>query len=120
MIDDWVVLLRGPEGPLAPYIVSFSKWAIGQGYAPYSVRRRIRIAVGFSRWLAEKSVRLPSVSSRHFDQYLRYRERRRQIRDGDATALKQLLDFLRDHDVIAVEKIRQSRLSPLEREERVL
>jgi site-specific recombinase XerD len=130
IIDDRVVLLRGPDGPLAPHIVSFSKWAIGQGYAPYSLRRRIQIAVGFSRWLAEKSVRLPSVSSRHFDQYLRYRERRRQVLNGDATALKQLLDFLRDHDVIAVEKIRQRRLSPLEqhvraferylREERVL
>lgn len=130
IIDDRVVLLRGPDGPLAPHIVSFSKWAIGQGYAPYSLRIRIRIAVGFSRWLVEKSVRLPSVSSRHFNQYLRYRERRRQIRDGDATALKQLHDFLRDHNVIAVEKIRQRRLSPLEqhiraferylREERVL
>jgi site-specific recombinase XerD len=114
IIDDRVVLLREPDGPLAPHIVSFSKWAIGQGYAPYSLRRRIRIAVGFSRWLAEKSVRLQSVSSRHFDQYLRYRERRGQIRDRDATASKQLLDFLRDHDVIAVEKIRQRRLSQLE------
>jgi site-specific recombinase XerD len=73
---------------------------------------------------------LRSVSSRHFDQYLRYRARRQQIREGDATASKQLLDFLRHHDVIAVEKRHQRRLSPLEqqvhaferylREERVL
>jgi site-specific recombinase XerD len=48
------------------------------------------------------------------DQYLRYRARRRQIHEGDATASNQLLDFLRDHDVIADEKIRQRRLSPLE------
>ena len=130
IINDQVVLLRAPEGPLAPYIVSFSKWAIGQGYAPCSLRRRIRIAVGFSRWLAEKSVRLHRVSSRHFDQYLRYRARRQRICEGDATALKQLLDFLRDRDVIPVEKMRQRRLSPVEqrvhaferylREERVL
>ncbi len=130
IINDQVVLLRAPEGPLAPHIVSFLEWAIGQGYAPCSLRRRIRIAVGFSRWLAEKSVRLHSVSSRHFDQYLRYRARRQQICEGDATALKQLLHFLRDHEVIPVEKIRQRRLSPVEqhvhaferylREERVL
>ena len=130
IINDQVVLLRAPEGPLAPYIVSFSKWAIGQGYAPCSLRRRIRIAVGFSRWLAEKSVRLHRVSSRHFDQYLRYRAQRQRICEGDATALKQLLDFLRDRDVIPVEKMRQRRLSPVEqrvhaferylREERVL
>ena len=70
------------------------------------------------------------VSSRHFDQYLRYRAQRQRICEGDATALKQLLDFLRDRDVIPVEKMRQRRLSPVEqrvhaferylREERVL
>lgn len=114
IVNDRVVLLRAPEGPLAPHIVSFSKWASGQGYAPCSLRRRIRIAVGFSRWLAEKSVRLHSVSSRHFDQYLRYRARQQRICEGDATALKQLLDFLRAGDVIPVEKIRQPRPSPIE------
>ena len=74
-----------------------------------------RIAVGLSRWPAEKLVRLQSVSSRHFDQYLRYRARQQRICEGDATALKQLLDFLRDSDVIPVEKIRQRRPSPFER-----
>jgi site-specific recombinase XerD len=130
VVNDQLVLLRAPEGPLAPYVVSFSKWGSGHGYAPSSLRRRIRIAVGFSRWLAEKSVRLHSVSSRHFDQYFRYRARRQDILPGDATALKQLLYFLRDHDVILVEKTTQPRLSPVEqhvhafeqylREERVL
>jgi integrase/recombinase XerD len=114
IVNDQVVLLRAPEGPLAPYIVSFAKWAIGQGYSLCSLRRRIWIAVSFSRWLAEKSVRLRSVSSRHFDQYLRYRTRRQDTRPGDATALKQLLDFLRDRKVIPVEKMRQRRLSPVE------
>ncbi len=84
-----------------------------QGYAPCSLRRRIRIAVGFSRWLAKKSVRLHSVSSRHFDQYLRYRARQQRICEGDAAALKQLLDFLRDGNLIPVE-IRQLRPSPIE------
>jgi site-specific recombinase XerD len=114
IVNDQVVLLRAPEGPLAPYIVSFSKWVSGQGYAPCSLRRRIRIAAGFSRWLAEKSVRLHGVSSRHFDQYLRSRARQQRICAGDATALKQLLDFLLDGDVIPVDKIRQPRPSPIE------
>lgn len=114
IINDQVVLLRAPEGPLARYIVSFSKWAIVQGYAPCSLRKRIRIAVGFSRWLAENSVRLRSVSSRHSSQYLQYRARRQRNYEGDATALRQLLDFLRDQDVIPVEKIRRLRLSPVE------
>jgi site-specific recombinase XerD len=115
IVNDQMVLLRAPEGPLAPYIVSFSKWAIGQGYSLWSLRRRIWIAVSFSRWLAEKSVRLSSVSSRHFDQYLRYRTRRQDIYPGDTTALKQLLVFLRDRKVIAVEKIRPPSLTSVER-----
>ena len=61
IINDHVVLLRAPEGPLAPYIASFSHWASEQGYALCSLRRRIGIAVGFSQWLAERSIRLRSV-----------------------------------------------------------
>ena len=130
IVNDQIVLLRAPEGPLAPYIASFSKWAIGQGYARCSLRQRVRIAAGFSRWLAEKSVRLRSVSSRHFVQYLRYRARRPRVCAGEATALRQLFDFLRDQRAIPPEKMRRIRLSPVEectqaysrylREERVL
>src|SRR5262245_28050492 len=114
IISDQVVLLRAPEGPLAPHIAWFSEWAIGQGYALCSLGKRIRIAAGFSRWLAERSVCLRSVSSWHSVQYLRYRARQQRICAGDATALRQLLDFLRDQDVIPVEKARRRRLSPVE------
>jgi integrase/recombinase XerD len=62
IISDQVVFLRPPQGPLALYIASFSTWASALGYALYSLRRRVRIAVDFSRWLAEKSIRLSSVS----------------------------------------------------------
>ena len=115
IINDQMVLLRAPEGPLAAYIAPFSKWAIEQGYACCSLRQRVRIAAGFSQWLAEKSVRLRSVSSRHSAEYLRYRARRQRIREGDATALGQLLDFLRDQGATPAEKIRRRRLSPAER-----
>jgi hypothetical protein len=115
IINDQMVLLRAPEGPLAPYIVAFSKWAIGQGYARCSLQQRVRIAADFSRWLVEKSVRLRSVSSRHSAQYLRYCARRKRIREGDATALSQLLDFLRDQGATPAEKVRGGRLSPTER-----
>ena len=115
IINDHVVLQHAPEGPLAPYIASFSNWASEQGYALCSLRRRIRIAVGFSQWLAEKSIRLRSLSTRHSARYLRCRARRQRICKGDAMALRQLLDFLRDQDVIPVEKTRRQRLSPVER-----
>jgi integrase/recombinase XerD len=114
IINDQVVLLRAPEGPLAVYIASFSKWASEQGYTLCSLRQRIRIAAGFSRWLARKAVRLRSISSGHAAQYLRYRARRLRICEGDATALRQLLDFLRHQGVIPAERIHR-RLSAVER-----
>jgi integrase/recombinase XerD len=129
VINDQVVLSRALEGPLAIYLASFAKWESQQGYALCSLRQRVRIAAGFSRWLAEKAIRLRSVSVEHCARYLRYRARRVRIREGDATALRQLLDFLRHRDVIRADKI-PLRLSPVEqcaqaferylREERVL
>ena len=114
-INDHTVLLRAPKGPLVPYIAPFSRWALGQGYAWRSLRQRVRIAASFSRWLAGKSVRLRSVSSRHSIQYLRYRARRQRTCEGDATALRQLLDFLRDQGATPAEKIRGRRPSPVDR-----
>jgi len=115
IINDQLVLLRAPQGPLAGHIASFAQWASEQGYARCSLRQRIGIAAGFSRWLAQKSIRLRSVSTEHGAQYLRYRARRLRIREGDATALQQFLGFLRHREVIPSEKILPPRLSPVER-----
>ena len=106
IINDQTVLLRSNNGPLAPYIASFSHWTIEQGYARCSLWQRVQIAAGFSQWFAEKLVRLHSVSSRHSAEFLRYRARRQRIREGDATALRQLLDCLRDQGATPAEKIR--------------
>ena len=38
IVNDHVVPLRAPDEPLVPYIVSFSMWVIGQGYAPSRYR----------------------------------------------------------------------------------
>jgi len=115
IVNDHMVLLRAPEGSLAPYIVPFSEWVIGQGYAQCSLRQRVRIAAGFSRWLAAKSVPLHGLSYQHSAEYLRYRARRQRVCEGDTTALRQFLDFLRTRGAIPAEKQRQRQLSPVER-----
>jgi len=102
-----------PEGPVTAYLASFFEWTSEQGYAPGTMRQRIRVAAGFDRWLARKAIRLCNVSSVHCSQYLRYRARRLRIREGDTTVIRQLLDFLRHRGVVPIEKIR--RLSPVER-----
>ena len=115
IINDQVVLSRRLEGPLAAHIVSFAGWASEQGYALFSLYRRVLLAACFSRWLGQKGVRLRSVSSEHPAQYLRYRVRHLRPGRGDAAALKQLVDFLRQQGLVPAEKKPSHRLMPVDR-----
>ena len=114
IINDDVVLSRPLEGPLAAQIDAFAKWARDQGYARQSRYRRVLLAAGFSRWLGRQAVTLRRVSSEHPARYLRSRARRVQVHNGDAAALRHLIDFLRRHGVISAEKIVPRRLSPVD------
>ena len=114
IINDDVVLSRPLEGPLAAQIAALAKWARDQGYALDSRYRRVLLAAGFSRWLGQQAVRLRGPSSEPPARYLRSRARRVQVHNGDAAALRQLIDFLRCHGVIPAEKIAPRRLSPVD------
>lgn len=114
IVNDQVVLSRPLEGPLAAHIASFARWASEQGYALFSLYRRVLLAACFSRWLGQKGVRLGSVSSEHPARHLQYRARQLRPGRGDATALKQLVDFLRQQGVVPAEKKPSRRLTPVE------
>jgi integrase/recombinase XerD len=130
IINDQVVLSRPLEGPLAAYISSFGRWASEQGYGLWSLRRQVRLAACFSRWLGQRGVRLHVVSSEHAVQYLRYQARRMEIHKGDSAALRYLIEFLNRVGVIPAKTTATSQPSPVEqcaqkfecylREERVL
>ncbi len=51
IIHDQVVLSREPEGPLAAHLSSFANSISAQGYNVWSLKRKVRIAACFSRWL---------------------------------------------------------------------
>jgi integrase/recombinase XerD len=114
-VDDQVVLLRAPEGPLAAYIKQFAASLGEQGYASDSIHRQVLIAVGFSEWLKRQEVALPGITSEQPARYLRYRARRVRPSQGDAAALHHLLALLRGHGAIPAEKISVRRLTPGER-----
>jgi integrase/recombinase XerD len=108
-ITDQVVLLRAPDGPLATHIGPFAQSRSAQGYAQSSIHRQVLLAAGFTHWLQQREVALRHVNSNHLSQYLRYRARRVRPHQGDAPALRHLLDFLRREGVIAAEKIAAGR-----------
>ena len=104
-INRQVVLSHVPEGPLVPWLKGFADAARGQGYARWSIGRRVLLAAGFSRWLGQERIELSSISSEHPAQYLRYRAQRQRVHQGDASALRHLLDYLRIEAVIPAETI---------------
>jgi len=116
IVDDDVVVSQPVEGPLSAYVAAFATWAREQGYAWASRYRQVLLAACFCRWLGQRAVSVRRVSAKHQARYLRFRARRVQVRREDATALGQLLEFLRHEGVIpAVEKAPR-RLTPVERE----
>ncbi|MDB5773797.1 MAG: Orf2/integrase/recombinase fusion protein [Burkholderia sp.] len=115
VINSQVVLSRPPEGPLAAHIASFAKSMSDQGYCLYSLKRQVRIAAGFSRWLKQRGVAVRGVCADHTVQYLRYRARHVRICEGDHAALIHLIDFLRRDGVIPAEKMSAGRLTAVER-----
>lgn len=114
IIDKQVVLARVPEGPLAAHISSFAKSVREQGYAKSSIHRKVLLAACFSRWLKQRRVRMPSITSDHAARYLQYRGQRVRLHPGDAAALRHLIEFLRREGVIPAEKRSTSRLAPAE------
>jgi len=114
VINNQVVLSRAPEGPLAAYISAFAAFTSAQGYALCSIHRQVYLAACFSRWLKQKGVERHCITSEHTRQYFRYRALQVKLVQGDAAALKHLIDFLRDKGVIPVEKVSAPCLTPAE------
>jgi integrase/recombinase XerD len=116
IVDNQIILSRAPEGPLATHIEPFARSLREQGYARYSIHRPVLLASCFSEWLKQREVALRGITSDHPQQYLRYRARRVRLCQGDAAALRHLLDFLRRERVIPTEKKVSARpLIPAER-----
>lgn len=84
------------------------------GYQPHYIHQQVWLAACFSQWLKQTSVRLRGLSSAHAELFLRYRHRRLQPRQGDAAALRSLVDFLRLQGAIAAQKVAVHRLTPIE------
>jgi len=104
IIDDQIVLSRVPEGPLSAHIELFANSLSKHGYTLASIRRQVRLAAGFSRWLQQQRVSLRSITSDHPRLYLRYRARRLRPCLGDAAGLRHLLEFLHHKSLIRAEE----------------
>lgn len=106
-------LSRPPEGPLAPHIGLFAIFVDEQGYCPWSLKRHVQLAIGFSLWLKRRRIGLDSLCADHPVQYLRHRARHLRTNRADLPALRHLIDFLRQQGAISCEKLPTPRPSPI-------
>lgn len=91
-------LLRLRECPLGPYIESFVKQLIEQGYAQCSIHSYLRLVADFSCWLEQQRVTVEEITPEHIKQY--FKQPHRLSRRGYAFTLQRFLDFLRQQGVI--------------------
>jgi len=91
IVNNQIVLSKPLEGPLSGHIASFAQSASDQGYASYSIYRRVLLAACFSRWLGKKAVQLQTVSSELAARFLQNRAQRVQLARGDSAILGQLI-----------------------------
>ena len=70
VINDQIVLLRAPKGPLVVYLDRFASATSKKVYAIRSVHRQVFLAVDFSRWLKQEGIKLRGMSNDCPKQYL--------------------------------------------------
>ncbi len=96
-------LMRLRQGQFGPYLNSFAKSLVDEGYARETVRVQIKLIGDFARWLKRKSVVVNAITTEHANDYVHYRGRKKVLGRSDRAALKRLLHLLRSEGRIAVE-----------------
>lgn len=105
---------RTSNEPLLPYLAAFERLLCSQGYAPLTIRLKLRLVRDFGLWLRERAVGLKDLSAGHAERYLRDRARHLRPRTDDIVGLRQLLDLLRKKGMVAQRRVCKQSM-PLDR-----
>lgn len=100
-LTDRKTLRRLHEGPLGPHLNAFAARLLQEGHCRQSAWRNLRVVGDYSRWLADKGLRLCDVNERTVERYQRFRQRCRCPFLSDRPALLRLLAVLRERSLIA-------------------
>ena len=79
MIEEYftqaVVLTRLQDGPLGPHLPAFLSKLEDAGYSRCSIRRRLRTADRFLRWLQQQETPIATATPRHVEAFIGQHER---------------------------------------------
>ena len=87
-------LAHEPEGPLVPYLDSFAKSLVEQGFKRRVIGPQIRVAAKLSRWLQAKRISAADVTYDHVRRFLPKPRFQQAVTRGDVASLRRLLNFL--------------------------
>jgi len=66
---------RALRDSLLLYLAAFERLLRTQGYAPQTIRLKVRLVRDFSVWLRKRAISLKDLSAEHAECYLRHRAR---------------------------------------------
>ena len=89
-----------PEGPLVPHLDAFARSLDEQGFKKRIIRRQIRVAANFSKWLQAEDVAAQEVTDEHVEHFFDGPARQRSVRRGELATLRRLMDLLGQLGVI--------------------
>ena len=89
-----------PEGPLVPHLDAFARSLDEQGFKKRIIRRQIRVAANFSKWLQAEDVAAQEVTDEHVEHFFDGPARQRSVRRGDLATLRRLMGLLGQLGVI--------------------
>ena len=100
MVERLWVLAHEAKGPLVDYLDSFASSLVEQGFKQRDLGRQVRVAANFSGWLRTKEVLVRDITDEHTRRFLQTAWMRRSIRQGGHAALRRLIQFLRQREII--------------------
>ena len=103
-------------GPLLPYLNEFADALLGQGYATYTTRRKLRDISELGQWLRKRHILINELNEFCINKFVRYRKKRNPSRRNVQSTFKQFINFLRDNGVLSAftPKIKDSEIQRIE------
>ena len=101
-------------GPVGPYINAFAQQLSKRGYARWTVREKIRMVAGLSRWLQRRKRGVEDLDERVVTDFLRYGRRKGLSQHGAPPALRDLLGHLRDGAIIPRARVKSGPFHAIE------
>lgn len=88
-------------GPLGLHVNGFARWLSVQGYGHKTGQAKIRLAADFSHWLNERHLEVKDVTEEQVARFLKARKQQCRWRPRHSQSLMQLLEYLRQIDILA-------------------